>query len=86
MKKAHDLKKITNDDFHLKYKKISNMSPAEKDMNLASLAILTDKIIDILQVIVPNIHLSLKDKAEIEKAFSIGPSWLNFSFKQKKSK
>lgn len=85
------IKKIELQEIQRVKEKISKLSPAEKDKILAALLLTSDRMAEILKsLIASDADLSKAEKEkiqdEIEQAVSIGPSWLNYSYKVKKKK
>ena len=85
------IKKIEIREIDKVRERISKLSPAEKDRILAALLLTSDRIAEILKTLIAtDTDLSKKEKDkiqdEIEQAISIGPAWLNYSYKIKKKK
>jgi hypothetical protein len=85
-----NIKKIELQEIQKVNEKVSKLSQADKDRLLASLLLTSDRLAYILKSVISNIDLSKKEKEkireEIEEAISVGPSWLNYSYKIKKKK
>ncbi len=85
------IRKIELSEIQRVKEKVVKLSPAEKDKILAALILTTDRIAGILKSMIDaDADLSKKEKDkiqdEIEEAVSIGPRWLNYSYKLKKKK
>ena len=64
------------------------MSRDDIDELLAKLVLYMDRVIPVIETISQDENLSLtaKQKREIEKVFSVGPAWLNYTVKTKDKK
>ncbi len=79
-----EIKKIKAADIKKKHKEIESLTPSQKDFLLASLLVSFEKLAEIVSAVLPTLDLTPKEKKEIEKSISVGPSWLNVSIKTKK--
>ena len=84
------IEKITEKEILEEHKKLSDLSPEQKDTAMAFLFVAVNRLADIIRSIITDEKTGeskkLSDVKEVEDILSLGPKWLNYTRKVKKKK
>ncbi len=79
-------KKITLADRKRMAGIVAKLKPEERDELMADLVLFAERAIPVLDELIKNSTLTTKEKREIEDSISVGPQWLRYSRRVKRSK